>query len=321
MLEVDHRFFGLREENKMVVVISEGQSADLLTQMNAVMRRIDLSCKLLAPVAVGFIMSYISVTASAIFLVLWNILSIGLEYWLLSSVYYAVPTLNLKTRRDRSKEKPSSEEPPDRDASTIHLAGKEENVLVKDKLEMISWQRKLLQRCLHIPTVEAWVVYIQQDVMLAGLALAMLYFTFWYIDDSNLGMARYPLICAGPSSWSKCSYWDSCNTSLSHSTLSSSITPHGTLVHLDSDSSPCNHLLAKARQYPMVQAHKNTKADLTIPLSTWYPAPHEEMGIPPFCPQWSPFPIGMVAYTSSEMLSSNTKFAGNQDKKGKYYNT
>ncbi|KAH9309813.1 hypothetical protein KI387_037724, partial [Taxus chinensis] len=167
-------------ERDWIVVISEGHPPDMLTQMNVVTRRIDLSCKLLAPVAVGFIMSYASVAASAIVLVVWNILSTGLEYWLLSSVYHAIPTLNLKTKREKGREKVFSEESLDhldRETSTIHLTSNEENTSVQKEIELKSWRKKLLQRILHIPTIEAWVVYIQQDVVLAGFALSMLYFT------------------------------------------------------------------------------------------------------------------------------------------------
>ncbi|KAI3920980.1 hypothetical protein MKW92_015743, partial [Papaver armeniacum] len=55
--------------------------------MNSVIRRIDLSCELFAPVASGFIISFASLKASAVTFALWNILSVWLQYWLLKSVY------------------------------------------------------------------------------------------------------------------------------------------------------------------------------------------------------------------------------------------
>lgn len=167
-------------ERDWIVVISESQPPGLLTQMNAVTRRIDLSCKLLAPVAVGFIMSYVSVLASAIVIVIWNILSIGLEYWFLSSVYYAVPSLNLKIGREKSIEETSSSESHDhqnKDMSTVHFSDAEGNASIKKKHEMTSWSRKIVQSFLHTPTIEGWLVYIKQDVALAGFSLALLYFT------------------------------------------------------------------------------------------------------------------------------------------------
>lgn len=167
-------------ERDWIVVISESQPPGLLTQMNSVTRRIDLSCKLLAPVAVGFIMSYVSVLASAIVIVLWNILSVGLEYWLLSSVYYAVPSLNLKSRKCKKPEETSSSEShdhPNKDMSTVHFSAIEGNASIKKKHEMTSWSRKILQSFLHTPTIEGWLVYMQQDVALAGFSLALLYFT------------------------------------------------------------------------------------------------------------------------------------------------
>ncbi|XP_057827581.2 solute carrier family 40 member 1 isoform X2 [Cryptomeria japonica] len=167
-------------ERDWVVVISEGHSPDLLTQMNAVTRRIDLSCKLLAPVAAGFVMSYASMATSAICLVLWNVFSVVLEYWLLSSVYHAIPALNRRTEKEKRGENVSFDESLDhagKETSIVHSTSNEENTSLQEKLELKSWRRKLLQKFLHIPTVEAWLVYFQQDVVLAGFALAMLYFT------------------------------------------------------------------------------------------------------------------------------------------------
>lgn len=61
------------------------------------MRRIDLSCKLLAPVAVGFLMSFVSVLASSILISVWNLTSVGVEYWLLHRVYVQMPILHSKS--------------------------------------------------------------------------------------------------------------------------------------------------------------------------------------------------------------------------------
>jgi len=78
-------------------LIAEKQGTGFLTQINAAMRRIDLICKLLAPVAVGFMMSSVSVLASAIMIAVWNVTSVGLEYWLLHHVYMAMPGLQQKS--------------------------------------------------------------------------------------------------------------------------------------------------------------------------------------------------------------------------------
>lgn len=77
-------------------MIAEKQGPEFLTQINATMRRIDLSCKLLAPVAVGFMMSSVSVLSSAILIAVWNVTSVGFEYWFLHHVYMAMPVLQQK---------------------------------------------------------------------------------------------------------------------------------------------------------------------------------------------------------------------------------
>ncbi|KAG5060555.1 hypothetical protein JHK87_001584 [Glycine soja] len=72
---------------------------ELLTKMNSVTRRIDLTCKLLAPVVTGFIISFVSLKASAITLALWNTVSVWVEYWLFTSVYKGIPALGLSSQR------------------------------------------------------------------------------------------------------------------------------------------------------------------------------------------------------------------------------
>ena len=67
--------------------------------MNSVTRRIDLTCKLLAPVVTGFIISFVSLKASALTLALWNTVSVWVEYWLFTSVYKGIPALGLSSQR------------------------------------------------------------------------------------------------------------------------------------------------------------------------------------------------------------------------------
>lgn len=77
------------------------------------MRRIDLSCKLLAPIVVGFMMSSVSVLASAILIAVWNVTSVGVEYWLLHYVYMAMPVLQKKSTAkpaSRNKNQAASEQ-------------------------------------------------------------------------------------------------------------------------------------------------------------------------------------------------------------------
>lgn len=71
----------------------------LISDLNAVIRAIDLSAKILAPTSVGLIMSYGSCLLSAIVIAGWNLVSVFVEYGILKAVYNKVPELaNKKVR-------------------------------------------------------------------------------------------------------------------------------------------------------------------------------------------------------------------------------
>ena len=72
--------------------------------LNAVIRSIDLSCKILAPAVCGFIMHYSSMFISALVIVGWNIVSVFLEYGLLAKVYRMVPELAVKITEEETGE-------------------------------------------------------------------------------------------------------------------------------------------------------------------------------------------------------------------------
>nr|CAB3468193.1 unnamed protein product [Digitaria exilis] len=148
-------------EREWVVVISSGHPPTVLTGINSVIRRIDLSCKLLAPVFSGLVFSFVSAQASAAALAMWNIASVGLEYWLFVSVYNGVPALAAENdgRLRAVDVLPSSPE----------IAVPAEGA--------VDWRAKLTEQLSIIPCWESWVVYVRQDVALPGVALAFLYFT------------------------------------------------------------------------------------------------------------------------------------------------
>lgn len=146
-------------EREWVVVISKGQAPDVLTKMNSVIRRIDLICKLFAPVVSGFIISFVSLTASALTMALWNVLSVLLQYWLLISVYDGIPALKEISERRVSR-------------SSVRKVDE-----VDFEQPESSTRGTIIDNFSNIPYISAWKVYIQQEVALPGLALALLYFT------------------------------------------------------------------------------------------------------------------------------------------------
>ncbi|CAA6669283.1 unnamed protein product [Spirodela intermedia] len=148
-------------EREWVVVISAGQPPQALTKLNSVIRRIDLSCNLLAPVFSGFIISFISLRASAVSLALWNTVAVWLQYWLLNSVYNGIPALCESSQR--------------RAAKLISVDRLEEEGIVEAPSP--SLRSRALDWLYGFLLFDAWAVYLKQEVVLPGIALALLYFT------------------------------------------------------------------------------------------------------------------------------------------------
>ncbi|KAI9154246.1 hypothetical protein LWI28_023276 [Acer negundo] len=163
-------------EREWVVVISEGHPPELLTKMNSIIRRIDLTCKLLAPVLTGFVISFVSLKASAMTLALWTTLTVWVEYWLFLSVYKGIPALGESNQRRFTRSLLISD--PEESASTSQ---ERESLISHDgdnaSTTQIGWRRKIICWVTNAPFVGAWRVYLRQEVVLPGAALALLFFT------------------------------------------------------------------------------------------------------------------------------------------------
>ncbi|XP_041026209.1 solute carrier family 40 member 2-like [Juglans microcarpa x Juglans regia] len=159
-------------EREWVVVISEGRPPEILTNINSIIRRIDLISKLFAPVITGFIISFVSLTASALTLALWNAISVWVEYWLFISVYNGIPALGESSQRRISRLSSSVV------GESSSTSQERESLLSNDEgnsaLPRKTWLMNIFE---WVPWFDAWKVYFQQDVVLPGLALALLYFT------------------------------------------------------------------------------------------------------------------------------------------------
>ncbi|MCO5608470.1 hypothetical protein L7F22_062680 [Adiantum nelumboides] len=155
-----------------------------LTRMNAVMRRIDLSCTLLAAVFVGFIMSAMSVIASAIIMATWNISCIGLEYWLLHTVYKRTPGLHEgKVSYHLAATDNTNDKAPifgEQYSLSNKISCKNSSVFV----DLKPAQQRVMEFCKHGATLwhkvwtlsvfAGWKVYLRQENMLAGIAFSLL---------------------------------------------------------------------------------------------------------------------------------------------------
>lgn len=87
----------LSVEKDWVLTLLQRDTAAIATA-NAVLRRIDLSCKLLAPMIAGFIMTYAGPKAGALTIALWNIGSALPELHLLQRLYNNFPVLQAPRR-------------------------------------------------------------------------------------------------------------------------------------------------------------------------------------------------------------------------------
>ncbi|GFS38550.1 iron regulated 1 [Actinidia rufa] len=222
-------------EREWVVVISEGHPPEVLTKINSIIRRIDLICKLLAPAVSGCIISFVSLTASALVLSLWNSISICLVYWLLTSVYNGIPSLHEMNQKRVSRLPPMLEESPSTHQEKISLLSEARN---DSDFSENSWKRKIIKRIFKNSYVSVWRVYFQQDVVLPGVALALLYFTFWNSNDCYIRVGGYTCIYYRYCTRSKCHDRNSCNISLSYLPGSDFNTSNGTLVDLVSVDLP-----------------------------------------------------------------------------------
>ncbi|KAK4801737.1 hypothetical protein SAY86_022224 [Trapa natans] len=166
-------------EREWVVVISEGQPPGLLTRMNSVIRRVDLICTLFAPVVSGFIISFVSLRASSMALGLLNTVFVWFQYWLLVSVYNGIPALEESSQR-RLISKASSSMGDETEQDSSPLVGEISGSSGKDPSTSSAEsnrQENIAQKISKVPIISAWKVYLEQEVLLPGVSLALLYFT------------------------------------------------------------------------------------------------------------------------------------------------
>ena len=133
-------------EKDWIVVIAGGDSNRLAT-MNSIFRTIDLVCLTLTPTLAGILFSYTSYLICAVFIGVWNVISVFLEFLLLVSIYQEFPAL--------SHIKPAS------------LIG----VKPTGVFSSITG------------SVKGWKTYFTHHTLLAGLGLALLFMTVLGFDS------------------------------------------------------------------------------------------------------------------------------------------
>ena len=162
---------------------------------NAKLRRIDLSCNILAPVLTGLVIYGGSTVIGICFIAVWNILSLFAEYFILSTVYSSCPALAFKAV-DARHVSGINDRLSDMDGESIDL---EENstdgtILVPQVKTVRSFKstwiylvKKIQGRALTLRI--GFKLYFQQRISLAGLGLACLYLTVLGFDSITTGYA------------------------------------------------------------------------------------------------------------------------------------
>ncbi|RXG67074.1 Solute carrier family 40 member 1, partial [Armadillidium vulgare] len=138
-------------EKDWIIIISE-QSDTQLSTMNSVLRTVDLSTKILAPVLVGFIMTSAGMVIGGIVIGVWNLVSLCVEYGLLHKLYYDVASLQ-KPKQGKMQN---------------DLEGENTSKGIKEKVKDAAF---------------VWKSYFKHNVRDAGLGLALLYMTVLALDN------------------------------------------------------------------------------------------------------------------------------------------
>ena len=144
-------------ERDWIVVLSK-HDTNLLSAINAMMRRIDQVALLLAPIVAGAFMTALNTTWAAGLIAVWNIVSFFFEYTLLRAVYSRVPDLAHKVTPKEERETALTTSQKIKHAITTYFGN------VK--------------------------IFFSQDVALIGICLSLVYLTVLGFGSITVGYLR-----------------------------------------------------------------------------------------------------------------------------------
>ncbi|KAM4698581.1 ferroportin [Rhinophrynus dorsalis] len=175
------------------IVVVAGDDRSKLADMNATVRRIDQLTNILAPLAVGQIMTFGSPVIGCGFIAGWNLASMCVEYLLLWKVYQKTPALavkagkkyedqelkqiNIQESHTNNNEKPTED---------VYLMGEKTVAAIEPQKEP-SCSEKIAESFRTFR--DGWVAYYNQSVFWAGMGLAFLYMTVLGFDCITTGYA------------------------------------------------------------------------------------------------------------------------------------
>ncbi|XP_039177840.1 solute carrier family 40 member 1 [Crotalus tigris] len=181
---------GITIQRDWVVVVA-GDNRSTLADMNATIRRIDQLTNILAPLAVGQIMTFGSPVIGCGFISGWNLISMCIEYMLLFKVYKKTPALAHKAgpkgEESELKQLNVQKDGEPKGTEGVQLIHKKENAVSEPERENTSCLSRMTEPFSTFR--DGWVSYYNQSVFLAGLALAFLYMTVLGFDCITTGYA------------------------------------------------------------------------------------------------------------------------------------
>ncbi|XP_056142670.1 solute carrier family 40 member 1 [Lampris incognitus] len=181
------------------IVVITGYNRGHLAGMNATMRRIDQVTNILAPLAVGQVMTLASNVVGCGFILGWNLVSLIVEFIFLSRVYRIVPALSVKppvVEADHAylprsgRRKSQGMDCMEQCALCTHPQTEDNysaNLQLKEIANLPLCFRRF--RWLLSTCKDGWRAYYRQPVFLAGMGLAFLYTTVLGFDCITTGYA------------------------------------------------------------------------------------------------------------------------------------
>ncbi|XP_053639313.1 ferroportin isoform X2 [Cherax quadricarinatus] len=148
------------------ILIICGKDKNRLAKMNSVLRTVDLSTEVLAPVIVGVIMTAFGMAVGGIVIAGWNVASLFVEYGLLHHLFYSNSDLQKPKakKEDTSKVEEFSEQ-------SVYTRQANKSKKIHKILEYI------------VSAWGAWLKYMKHPVRDAGLSLALIYMTVLAFDN------------------------------------------------------------------------------------------------------------------------------------------
>lgn len=174
------------------IVVVAGEDRSKLADMNATVRRIDQLTNILAPMAVGQIMTFGSAVIGCGFISGWNLVSMCVEYFLLWKVYQKTPALavkaTLKVEEAELKQLNLHKETEPKSPEAAHLMGdRDPNIRELEQEQEPSCASQMAEPFRTFR--DGWISYYNQPVFLAGMGLAFLYMTVLGFDCITTGYA------------------------------------------------------------------------------------------------------------------------------------